>query len=382
MIIDRLDYVVSVRSEGHSGKEKATAEKISALRRAIRVVNVYQIDGYLLWFSPTIASFFLECRYFFCNIFSKQKPEVIITRSIWGFGTYLVSKVRRVPVIHELHADFLDEAKILFKGKKLVLAKLLYRWSLFFLSRSSGIIFNNSRLEAYYKEKLPNISAPFIVVQNGTDVAAFYPMDQKAAQRRLGLDPHYKYLLFLGSMNPWHGVNYVLEVFRKVITYYGSDSYRLLLVGGGGSMDSMANDTSGHCTTVIVTGIVGHRTAKDYIASADLCLAPVCDRRVSPGSPLKLFDYAACGRPIAAQANVPGYGDVVTSYGLGISVDFTAPSEAAGKIVKFVCSGSFSHFQRYNRQVAEDHFGWSNVISKWLVFSDYVISRGPNSSEK
>lgn len=376
MTIERLDYVATIRGRGNSGKEKATGEKTAAMKSLINDAKVYQINGIFLKFPSVLAAVLLELQYFASAMISRHKADVIITRSNMCFGTYLVSRIRGIPLIREWHADFLDEAQILFKGRKLkmAMAKVLQNWMMFFLSRSHGVIFNNPRLEAYYKKNYPGMNYSSTVVENGTDPVMFRPMDQDAARRELGLDQDAKYLLFLGSMSPWHGVDYILDVFESIGAHDSTTAYRLLLVGGGGAAEGRLKELCRDNQSIIVVGQVRPDQARTYIAAADLCLLPVRDQRVSPGSPLKLFDYAACGRPIAAQSDVPGYADIVEKHGLGFGVDFTQPKEAAESIMNFIRNENLSHYEKHNRKMAEQHLTWTSVVQRWLAFSETVIS--------
>lgn len=381
-MIERLDYVATIRLRGSSGKEKATAEKVAAMRSLVQDTKVYQISGLLLKLPSVLAAVWLELKYVASSIFSRRKADVIITRSSMCFGTYVISRIRGIPLIREWHADFLDEAQILFKGKtlKMIMAKALQKWMMFFLARSHGVIFNNPRLEAFYKKNFPGMNYTSSVVENGTDPVMFHPMDQSTARQELGLDQGAKYLLFLGSMSLWHGVDYVINTFNILKMHHETEHIRLLLVGGGGAAERKLKDLCQGNKSIIVVGPVRPDEARTYIGASDLCLLPVRDQRVSPGSPLKLFDYAACGRPIAAQSGVPGYADIVEKHGMGFGVDFTQPRDAAESILNFMLNDRLSHYEKHNRQIAEQHLTWSAVVQRWLAFSETVASQFSKNS--
>ena len=58
-------------------------------------------------------------------------------------------------------------------------------------------------------------------------------------------------------------------------------------------------------------------------------MLPVKGNRVSPGSPLKLYDYMKHSKFIIVQQGMLGYCDEVERYGKGVCVDFKDPSEVA-----------------------------------------------------
>jgi glycosyltransferase involved in cell wall biosynthesis len=125
---------------------------------------------------------------------------------------------------------------------------------------------------------------------------------------------------------------------------------------------------------VIFTGKVDPDVANLYINAADVCLLPVKKIRVSPGSPSKLFDYIAAGRPVVTQEATTGYSDIVLSYELGYAIDFCDSASAAEKIVAIVKQCHETHYETHNRQVALTHLNWSNVADKWSSFIDKVVS--------
>ena len=259
---------------------------------------------------------------------------------------------------------------------------------MFFLCRSDGVIFNTPQLCDYYKKKFSKFKYQECVVGNGTDTAFFYPQDKQFIRQKLGLDVNARILLFLGSMNPWHGVGSLIETFREMQSCSREldKPLYLLLVGGHGQTqfegyDENTEGFSSMQSSIVIIGSVAPSLARDYIAASDLCLLPVHDNRVSPGSPLKLFDYAACGRPIAAQSGVLGYGDRIIADGLGLEVDFWNASVAAKELWAFLEGESLEHYEHQNRVIAEKKYDWNSVIDRWIEFAERVRDYKRNNTQ-
>ena len=376
----QIDYVLTFSVSGSSGKAKATGEKIKYLKKSGHSIRVLSVDNFSNLFTKNsiILALLFELRYVFKVIFSSIKPDLIITRSTICFGTYFISLLFRIPLIHEVHADFYDESKILFAGNrlKIFLSKLVNVYSLYYLKRSKGIIFNNSQLEEYYKNNYNLKDVRTICVHNGSDTEFFYPYDRGRAKEQLGLFDDKKYHLFIGSVSRWHGVEYLVETYNYLFSEYNNPDLVLLVVGGYNwkYLDSLRSKCK-YPEHVLFTGQVTKEDAFYYINAADICLLPVQNIRISPGSPLKLFDYAACGKPIICQQDTVGYSDLVEKHSLGITCDFTNGKMASHVIHSFASNYNKRSYRENNRLVAEEYLSWEKVIEKWLDFGEAIVRK-------
>ena len=131
---------------------------------------------------------------------------------------------------------------------------------------------------------------------------------------------------------------------------------------------------SGEPDNVVFAGSVDIDQANLYVNAADVCLLPVKKIRVSPGSPRKLFDYIAAGKPVVAQEATTGYSDLVLSYQLGYTADFSDSQSAAEKIMAIIAECDQKHYETHNRAVALDLLNWRNVAIQWFSFIDKVVS--------
>lgn len=319
----------------------------------------------------------LDIKYFMLLMTGRiEKPDVIFTRTFFSLGTHLASRLYDLPVLREVHADFLEEAGILFRGRPLLLwlSKLQSAWSQFFLRRSSGLIFNHPLLQQHF-EKKHHFKTPSISAYNGADTDSFHPVPRKEALQTLNLPTDKEYLLFLGSVSPWHGVEYVIEMFLQLRER--RPDTELLIVGGTSS--GVAKALQERCSgleDIRFMGRVNSSEAVHYINAATACLLPVKKNRVSPGSPIKLFDYIACGKPVISQEDTVGYSDLVEGYGLGISCDFTDSIASSQAVDKFLDGIEPEHYRIHNRRVAETELNWSQTINQWLSFAN-ELKRSP-----
>jgi glycosyltransferase involved in cell wall biosynthesis len=107
--------------------------------------------------------------------------------------------------------------------------------------------------------------------------------------------------VFTGSLRPWHGIDSIAEAWALL----GDKAPELLVVGDGPGRALL------EAAGARVTGPVPHSEVPNYLAEADIGLAPYARDAPDYFSPLKLFEYLAAGLATIA-ADLPGVRDVVT----------------------------------------------------------------------
>lgn len=148
-----------------------------------------------------------------------------------------------------------------------------------------------------------------LVNPNGVDADAFHPaVDATVLRQELGLEGR-TVIGFIGTFGPWHGTEELVEAFARLLEKRPEhrESLRLLLVGQGARHAATLEKAvrlgvRSHC---VFTGQVPQQKAPRYLACCDILVAPhVPNPDGSPffGSPTKLFEYMAMGRPIVASA--------------------------------------------------------------------------------
>jgi glycosyltransferase involved in cell wall biosynthesis len=103
---------------------------------------------------------------------------------------------------------------------------------------------------------------------------------------------------FVGSLKPWHGVEVLLEAFRRLVRR--ESRARLLLVGDGPEREKIEHQAAGMAGRVVLTGSVGQERVLGCLEAMDVCTAPYPTAENFYFSPLKVFEYLAMGRPVVA----------------------------------------------------------------------------------
>lgn len=150
-------------------------------------------------------------------------------------------------------------------------------------------------------------SSRILINPNGVDAELFHPkIEDRELRRTLGLTGH-QVIGFIGTFGPWHGTEELVKAFARLLDRFpeAKENLHLLMVGDGvmrNSAEKLASELNIHqCCTF--TGQVPQAEGPRYLACCDILVAPhVPNPDGTPffGSPTKLFEYMAMGRPIVA----------------------------------------------------------------------------------
>lgn len=149
--------------------------------------------------------------------------------------------------------------------------------------------------------------ARILVNPNGVDPDLFRPdIDATELRARLGMEGR-RVVGFIGTFGAWHGTELLVEAFARCLDTHPEwrDSMRLLLIGDGARRPATEAlvDRFGIREACVFTGLVPQADGPRYLACCDLLVSPTlpnADGTEFFGSPTKLFEYLAMGRPVVA----------------------------------------------------------------------------------
>ncbi len=148
------------------------------------------------------------------------------------------------------------------------------------------------------------VETPAVVAPDGVDL--------EQAQAPVSTTPHTTpWLLYLGSLHPWKGVDTLVRAMAHV-----KQPAELHIVGGNaariGELRALADEFD-VIRRVVFHGPVEPGRRFDYIHRADVCLLPLTDTGLGGRytSPLKLFEYMAAGKAIVV-SDLPSMRQVLT----------------------------------------------------------------------
>ncbi|HXY94515.1 MAG TPA: glycosyltransferase [Acidimicrobiia bacterium] len=147
-----------------------------------------------------------------------------------------------------------------------------------------------------------------VVVENGVDDAFFSASAHRCEQRRaLGIGDRELVIGFVGSFQPFHGVDLLVRAFAARGAAPGA---RLLLVGAGDGLSATRAlvDELGLTEQTVFAGRVPHRDVAPILGAIDVAVLPETSGYTNP---MKLYEYLAAARAIVAPRR-PGVSAILT----------------------------------------------------------------------
>ena len=206
------------------------------------------------------------------------------------------------------------------------------------------------------------------VLPSGTDLQTFGARDAVVCRRELGLPPDRLYVGFVGSFYRYQGLRCLLDAMAKV--KQACPNAQLLLVGDGEAAVELKAQSQrmGLENSITWTGRVPYQTVPTWIGAMNVCVAPFrADRGET--SPVKIFDYLACHRPVVASR----IACLETTFTSDSGVRLVPPDDPgllADAVIDLLndlarCAAMGDQGRRF----VERTFGWTDIIGhlrRWL----------------
>jgi glycosyltransferase involved in cell wall biosynthesis len=208
--------------------------------------------------------------------------------------------------------------------------------------------------------------AKILVNPNGVDVSQFRPRAAGAVVRqRLGLESAVV-IGFSGTFGVWHGIPTLVQSMRQVLA--ARPDVRFLLVGDGPLRELI--DRTAVDARVCLTGMLPHAQMPEHLAACDILVSPhgrQADGGEFFGSPTKLFEYMAAGRPIVA-SSVGQIAQVLEHEVSALLVPAEDPDALAAAILRLVADASLrARLGQVARLHAETKHTWRQNAERLLA---------------
>jgi glycosyltransferase involved in cell wall biosynthesis len=159
------------------------------------------------------------------------------------------------------------------------------------------------------------------MVEAAVNLELFRPEPENGKEIREKLDLNgYHVVGYIGAFLTWHGVDDLLHAARLVIESLGNTKFLLVGPATKGITDAIRKE--GLEESVILTGPIAYRKVPNYINACDVLVAPYNTRgsergEVGIGSPLKVLEYMACGKP-AVGSDLPQVARIIEDGSTGL----------------------------------------------------------------
>ena len=202
---------------------------------------------------------------------------------------------------------------------------------------------------------------------NGVDCARFGPhVDGAKIAKALGLGGRITALL-LSSFGPWHGADIAIAAFAEMLRDSPDMRDRAMLVLAGDGDGRLAARLQAaqagliEGETVLFPGMIPAERAPELLAACDIMLSPTkpnADGSPFFGSPTKIFEYMAAGRPIIA-SNIDQIGEVLSDEHTALLVTPGDAESLAGKMARaFARPADLAVIADNARAEAEERHSW------------------------
>jgi glycosyltransferase involved in cell wall biosynthesis len=224
--------------------------------------------------------------------------------SLYRTGIATASRKLGIPYVLYIEADEVLEFDIMGRPLMGLLRRRALHGIGHNLRAADHIVCVSEQLKQHLVRRWKAPAERIDVFSNVADTDKFRPDEVARAEIRaefgLGDSP---LVVFVGQFYQWHDVGTLLSAFAGLSA--ARPNARLLLVGDGDTRKRMAQQATnlGIGDRVHFTGSVPHGSVPRYLAAADVAVVPYPPLPVDVWlSPLKLFEYMACGLAIVASA--------------------------------------------------------------------------------
>jgi glycosyltransferase involved in cell wall biosynthesis len=205
-----------------------------------------------------------------------------------------------------------------------------------------------------------------LVVSNGANPEFSRPMDKTECRRQLGLPLEGNFLVFVGSLKQWHGIDRLVPLMPSLVKEI--PDLHLLIVGDGEKREGLKQwvNEKQMSQNVILAGRVPFEKVPIYINAGDICLAPYFEEGLNETgiSPLKIFEYMACGRPIITNP-VGGLDALFREHEIGVMIHSMNPQDWEVPIRTLLKDPEKMKVLGDNGyQAVQTHFSWEAICKK------------------
>lgn len=276
--------------------------------------------------------------YFTLRKISRSKPvDLIYIRAIpFGLGPLWFARRHGIPTILEINGVWDAEQKLAFsylpawnRSLAKLIARIRNRTMNYACHLADLLIAVTPNISTYLQSK--GITQKKIVIaSNGVNTDHFQPFDHIECRRHLGMPADSFIAGYVGSLSAWQGVEDLIEA-SAIFREEHPNMLKTLIIGDGPQRQLLEELCKAKSLTDTVTflGSKPYHEIPRQMSACDVLVAP--KKPLSSGySPLKVYEYLACGRPVVV-SDVIGL-EFVAQNELGVSFEAGDARQLADKL--------------------------------------------------
>ena len=352
-------YAVDIPDPGNFSLDKITRESIDDYNR------VYEKSSVKILRTPVIpikglnrlSAYFTSYK-FIKKILIDHKIDIVFVYSIVNNikGTIKACKELDIPTIHRTF-DIVHEIIV-----EKYMSNFVYKMEKESYPKFNLVIANTPFMKSWSEEMgAKNV----IVIPQGVDTNIMKKLpNDKELQEKLNINDNDKVVLYLGSILSHSGMDTILDDMPKILKEI--PEFKLLVVGDGPDLDRLKLQSKklGVDKKIIFTGFVPYKEVPKFCSLADLCINPFrINDMTDRVSPVKIFDFLSCGKPILA---TPLQGMLYDFPKESNTIIYQNLEFFTEKMIELLKSDSLDKIGIRGREFVGENFTWDIVTKKML----------------
>jgi glycosyltransferase involved in cell wall biosynthesis len=289
-------------------------------------INVVEIPFLNLPFLRSL-SFKLFLAFYLLSFFINKRPDVVYTRRMGSILPGIYAKLVNAVFFYEINDDpyrraYQEGSLIAFRIRKTI-SEWQDEINLYLCQRA--FVITRKILEKIEKYNPGLQNHKLVEMPSGANSELFRPISQKECRAIINIDFEKKYIGFAGTLLKHQGINVLINAAPLILKKETSSAF--IVIGEGPMKDIWINDVERHNLKehFIFTGQIDYQDLPKWINAMDICVAPFLSN-VGLSSPVKIFDYMSCGKPVVA-SDIEGTTDIFSASG---AIKLIEPGSAEG----------------------------------------------------
>lgn len=288
-------------------------------------------------------------------------------QSVFNLSGLLISKIRKIPLVYEVNSVLDYEKEKSFLNNIIIkVAKITEKWT---VNHADKIIVTTLDLKETFHLAYEISRKKIYIVPNAAKTDLFYLRDKTECREELGIEKDAKVVCFVGGMGGGHGAKNLVPAAPCVIK--SIPNTKLLIVGGGPKKGELEQEvrTLNLNDNFIFTGIISDVEVSKCINASDICVIlnrSKLKEAVGGGSPIKLYEYMACGKPVVGTKGQSSF-CLLQEKKAGILVDVDNIKEICDAILYLLKNNELREEMGKNgRRLVEEKYTW-DIVGKQVA---------------
>lgn len=310
---------------------------------------------------------------------SVRRPDVIYVRDNGLNIGVLIGRMLAIPVFLEINGDLPLE----YSFKNGILTRILKMIIKNSYSLADVIIVPSIGQRSILTS-LHIANNRLYTISNGVNHRLFRPLEKFLCRQELKLDRNTFYFCFVGNIITWQGLDHAIIALSRLTKEIKDIKLQLIIAGDGPEkkeLEKLAHKVD-VANNVTFLGFIQHDRIPIVVNACDVCIAPFTawrNKKIGV-SPLKLYEYLSCGKPVIASSLLGT--EIVSNLDAGILVEPDNIEELKNAFKKAIEMLPYweKRAQFLHKEIAENH-SWDCRVNEIVQIMHNFKTPSPNLPE-